>query len=242
MISMDLLEITRYTAIAIAVASLAYGSYSDIRSRTVSSLLFIPLMAAGIIINIESGSTTFFILAGALMMFLSFLSADTWAYLLAGTGFLIASIAMLEVSGFYYGYEFLIMSIVYLIGFKESLFGAGDIKAIVSLMYTFSQAFTLIQVRTDNLGGLVPPALIMLVGISIFSLAWAIYGIILTGGNRKSGKGLFRMKYDAALVQRKPQAFSVGENGGIRYMTYRVPFMLPIFLGFLAYLIIVAML
>ncbi|MEM0156638.1 MAG: hypothetical protein QXN26_01050 [Thermoplasmataceae archaeon] len=242
MSSMNLLEITRYAVIAIALASLAYGSYSDLRTRTVSSLLFVPLMAAGIIINVESGSITFFVLAGALMMVLAFLKADTGAYIFAGTVFLIISIVMMEISGFYYGFELLIMSLVYLMGFNEMLFGAGDIKAIVSLMYAFSQAFTLVQVRPDIIYGIVPPALIMLVGISIFSLVWAIYGIILTGGSRKSGTGLFRMKYDAALAQRKPQAFSLGERGDISYMTYRVPFMLPIFLGFLAYLMIIAIL
>jgi len=175
-------------------------------------------------------------------MFLSFLRADTWAYLLTGIALFAASLVAMEISGFYYGYEMLIMSVVYLIGFQERLFGSGDIKAIVSVMYAFPLAYSIIQVRPDIVYGIVPPALIILVGISIFSLAWAVYGIILTGGDRKFGTGLFRMKYDSDLVRRKPNAFSTGEKNGVRYMTYRVPFMIPIFLGFLAYLAIVAIL
>ena len=242
MSSLNLLEMTRYAVIAIAIASLAYGAYSDLRTRTVSSLLFVPLMVAGIIMNIQSGSAVFFSVAGAVMMFLSFLRADTWAYLFTGIAFFIASLVAMEITGFYYGYEMLIMSVVYLIGFQERLFGSGDIKAIVSVMYAFPLAYSIIQVRPDSIYGIVPPALIILVGISVFSLAWALYGIILTGGNRRFGTGLFRMKYDPDLVRRKPQAFSTGEKDCARYMTYRVPFMIPIFLGFLAYLVMIALL
>jgi hypothetical protein len=242
MSSLNLLEITRYAVIAIAIASLGYGSYSDLRTRTVSSLLFVPLMVAGVVVNVQSGSAIFFLAAGAVMMFLSFLRADTWAYLFTGMAFFIASLVAMEITGFYYGYEMLIMSVVYLIGFQERLFGSGDIKAIVSVMYAFPLAYSIIQVRPDSIYGIVPPALIILVGISIFSLAWAIHGIILTGGDRKFGTGLFRMKYDPDLLRRKPQAFSTGEKDGARYMTYRVPFMIPIFLGFLAYLLMIALL
>ncbi len=242
MSSLNFLEIIRYAVIVIAIASLAYGSYSDLRTRTVSSFLFVPLMVAGIVVNIQLDSAIFFLIAGAIMMFLSFLRADTWAYLLTGIALFAASLVAMEISGFYYGYEMLIMSVVYLIGFQERLFGSGDIKAIVSVMYAFPLAYSIIQVRPDIVYGIVPPALIMLVGISIFSLAWAVYGIILTGGDRKFGTGLFRMKYDSDLVRRKPNAFSTGEKNGVRYMTYRVPFMIPIFLGFLAYLAIVAIL
>ena len=240
--SLNLLEITRYAVIAIAIASLGYGSYSDLKKRTVSPILFVPLMAAGVIVNVQSGSAIFFLVAGAVMMFLSFLRADTWAYLFTGMAFFIASLVAMEITGFYYGYEMLIMSVVYLIGFQERLFGSGDIKAIVSVMYAFPQVYSIIQVRPDGIYGIVPPALIILVGISIFSLAWAIHGIILTGGDRKFGAGLFRMTYDPDLLRRKPQAFSTGEKDGARYMTYRVPFMIPIFLGFLAYLLMIALL
>ena len=240
--SLNLLEITRYAVIAIAIASLGYGSYSDLKKRTVSPILFVPLMAAGVIVNVQSGSAIFFLAAGAVMMFLSFLRADTWAYLFTGMAFFIASLVAMEITGFYYGYEMLIMSVVYLIGFQERLFGSGDIKAIVSVMYAFPLAYSIIQVRPDSIYGIVPPALIILVGISVFSLAWAIHGIILTGGDRKFGTGLFRMKYDPDLLRRKPQAFSTGEKVGARYMTYRVPFLIPIFLGFLAYLVMIALL
>lgn len=242
MTSLNFLEITRYAVIAIAVASLAYGSCSDLRKRTVSSFLFVPLMVAGIIVNILSGSALFFLVAGAIMMFLSFLQAETWAYLFTGIALFIASLVAIQITGFYYGYEMLIMSVVYLIGFQERLFGSGDIKAIVSVMYAFPLAYSIIQARPDSIYGIVPPALIILVGISIFSLVWAIYGIMLTGGSRKFGAGLFRMKYDAAIIKRKPQAFSTGEKNGVTYMTYRVPFMLPIFLGFLLYLVLIALL
>ena len=125
-----------YIVIAVSIASLAYGSYTDVRRRTIKSLLFVPLAAVGFALNFYNGSPEFFIFIGLAMFTLSFLAPDTYAYGIVAFAFFLMSLMSLYMAGFYWGFQLLAMSLIFLIGFQERLFGIGDIKAIISLMYS----------------------------------------------------------------------------------------------------------
>lgn len=230
-------QIITYVDLAVAAVCLAYGSYTDYSRRTVNSFLFVPVMVAGIFVNIFFRSPLPFTEAGILLLFLTFLRTDLMAYLVAGSLFFIFSFFIMFHSGFYFGFQFLVISLVYLLGFRETLFGIGDIKAMASLMYSFPFLISLSRRGITPEFSTIPSSIILLVSITLLSLVWAVYGMFLAGRSPEKKSGIFAMKYSEDMLSKHPSAFQVKERNGVRYMLYRVPFMVPIFLGFILYIL-----
>ncbi len=224
---------------SVAFASLAYGSYTDIRNRTVKALLFLPLMVVAAIQDYFLLVPMIYLVAGILIFFFSFLAPDTYAYEIIGVVFLAVSLFDIFFSGFYWGFQLLAMSMVFILGFREMMFGIGDIKAILALMFAspFYSPFvaTVFQGRIDY--SVLPTSLALLTDISVFAVVFVFFAIIKVyrhGTENIPGQPL-AMRYSSELEAKKPAAYRKMEKNGTRYMLYRIPFIVPIALGYLLF-------
>ena len=227
------------TVVLIALLSLLYGSYTDLKTRTIKSYLFIPLMIAGIVLNYYFGAPVIFMALAVLVFFFAFLVPDTWAYLIIGIAFLAISSYYAIAMDFYWGYQLVIISVVYLIGFQETFFGNGDIKAIIACMFSMSiYWFSAGRLFNASINYNIPTGLAILVSIALFSSVYLLYGHVLASriGRAKVPGHPYSINYDQAVLNRKPHAFQVFEHQGQKYIRYRVPFMIPILLGFVLFL------
>lgn len=238
----DAFTILEYAVIAVATASLIYGSYTDVKRRTVKALLFVPLMALGVSINFIIHVPGPFILVGVVIFLFTFLEPDTYAYAILAGIFLLVSIAFVFLIGFHWGFQILVISVVYALGFTERLFGIGDIKGIIALM--FSSPLYSPAVETVLLGHLayveVPTSLSIMVNVAIFSVMILLYAVYLAskhGTVSIKGEPL-AIRFNVELSDRYPEAFKVGEKDGTKFMTYRIPFMVAILMGYLMFLIV----
>ena len=112
----------------VGMAVLLFGSVTDVRRRTVSSYLFIPLYVAGIVfLALYIHPPYWFYIAGILMFIATFMKTDLLVYPLVGVVFLIFSIFMVF-RVFIFGFDLLVMSAIFLMGFQERFFGIGDIN------------------------------------------------------------------------------------------------------------------
>ena len=177
----DTFTILEYAVIAVATASLIYGSYTDVKKRTVKALLFVPLMAIGVAINLILHAPLMFTGFGVAIFLFTFLEPDTYAYAILAAIFVAVSIAFVFLIGFYWGFQLLAISVVFALGFTERLFGIGDIKGIIALM--FSSPLYSPAAETVLFGHLayveVPTSLSIMVDVAIFSVIFLLYAVYL---------------------------------------------------------------
>ena len=237
---MNLVETLTYVVIAVSIDSLAYGSYTDVRKRTVKALLFTPLVLLAAVQAYFFIVPMIYLVLGILIFFFTFLAPDTYAYELIGAIFLVVSVVALFLSGFYWGFQLIVMSMVFLLGFRERMFGIGDIKAIIALM--FASPFYSPIVATVYQGSrdytILPTSLALLTDVSIFAVVFVAYAIIKVyrhGTANIPGQPL-AMKYSEKMVARNPAAYRKLEKDGTHYMLYRIPFIVPIALGYLLFI------
>ena len=117
----------------IAIATLFIGSYEDIKSREVDKFLFIPLVLVGSIgtfFDQVSPSLAILpvILFPVVLFFSLFVKFVPWFYVIMGIAFF-AVFLYLSPSGYFL--ELAVILLIYLLGFGEKFFGAGDIKAML---------------------------------------------------------------------------------------------------------------
>ena len=234
--------ILTYAIIAVATASLIYGAYTDVKRRTVKALLFVPLMALGVSINFILNIPIVFTALGVAIFLFTFLEPDTYAYAILSAGFIVISVAFVFLVGFYWGFQLLAISVVYALGFTERLFGIGDIKGIIAIM--FSSPLYSPAAETILFGHVtfvvIPTSLSIMVDVAIFSVMFILYTVYLA---RKHGTVSIKgeplaIRFNEELAQRNPEVYKVGERDGTKYMIYRIPFMVAILLGYIMFVII----
>lgn len=237
----DYTDLLLYIVMSIAIVSLLYGSYTDIKHRTVKSILFIPLALSGFALNYYLQLPVAYLAAGLIIFLLSFLDPETYAYEIVALVFLIVSVFVIIDISHFWGFQLLVMSVVYLIGFQERLFGIGDIKAIIALMYSSSLYSPIVGYVTGNSLnlGIIPTSVALLTNISVFAIVFVSYAIYLAyrhGSVAVRGQP-FAIKYDLSLHSRNPAAYREGEKDGTKFLIYRIPFIVPIALGYLLFII-----
>lgn len=237
---MNYLDFVMYAVIAVAVGSLAFGSYTDVRKRTVKAVLFVPLVGLATAQNYFLHLSSLYIIMGVLIFFFTFLEPDTYAYLIIGAIFFLVSFVSMVISGFFWGFQLLLMSIVFILGFQERLFGIGDIKAIISLMYATPFYPSLVYYLNPHtfFYNLPPTSLALLTDICIFAVVFVIYAIIKVyrhGTVDIPGQPL-AMRYSEDEEGRNSAAYRKLEKNGVKFMVYRIPFIVPIALGYILFI------
>ncbi len=237
---MNLVETITYLVIAVSIGSLAYGSYTDVKKRTVKALLFAPLVVLAAFQDYLFTVPMVYLIIGILIFFFTFLAPDTYAYELIAAIFVVLSVVVLFMSGFYWGFQLIVMSMVFVLGFRERMFGIGDIKAILALM--FASPFYSPIVATVYQGSkdytILPTSLALLTDVSIFAVIFVAYAIVRVyrhGTVDIQGQPM-AMRYSDEVMAKKPAAYRKLEKDGIQYMLYRIPFIVPIALGYLLFI------
>jgi hypothetical protein len=221
----------------VGIAVLLAGSITDVRRRTVSSYLFIPLFVAGIVfLALYVHPPYWFYVVGILMFVASFMNTDLVIYPVIGVIFLIVSV-FLTFRVFIFGFDLLVMSAIFLMGFQERFFGIGDIKALLALSFSFITIPLLTPLTSGQriISSFVPFSMALLINVAIFSIVFVPYMVYL---NRKTGRGsgnssLFVLRYDPEMYEKNSKKFAVHEYRGKKYMQYRAPFMISITGGFI---------
>ena len=228
--------------ILVGMVVLLAGSVTDVRRRTVSSYLFIPLFAAGIVfLALFVHPPYWFYLVGILMFVASFMNTNLVIYPVTGAIFLVVSL-FLTFRVFLFGFDLLVMSAIFLMGFQERFFGIGDIKALLALSFSFITIPVLTPVTAAQkiILSFVPFSMALLINVAIFSIVFVPYMVYL---NRKTGRGsgnssLFVLRYNPEMYEKNSRKFSVHEYRGKKYMQYRAPFMISITGGFIITLLL----
>ncbi|MCL4340503.1 MAG: hypothetical protein M1431_00180 [Candidatus Thermoplasmatota archaeon] len=223
--------------ILVGIAVLLAGSVTDVMRRTVSSYLFIPLFAAGaIFLALYIHPPYWFYVVGVLMFVASFMNTDLVMYPVAGVIFMVVSI-FLTFRVFIFGFDLLVMSAIFLMGFQERFFGIGDIKALLALSFSFITIPLLTPLTSGQrvISSFVPFSMALLINVAIFSIVFVPYLLYLNrkSGNRSGNSSLFLMRYDKEMYEKNSRKFSVHEYRGKKYMQYRAPFMISITGGFI---------
>lgn len=216
---------------------LVITSYTDVKRRTINSFIFIPVVALGAIFQAFNAAPEYYLIIGILIFLATYLETDLVIYPVIGIIFLVVSVYFVFTSGYYYGFTLMIMSLMFLIGFQEKLFGIGDIKAIVALFFAFTQFpfLTMFTESQTHLVRFIPLSLSMLFNIAIVSMFFIPYVVSL---NRKRGSGLglqslAAVRYDEKTYHQNEAKFNVRDTPSGKIMVYRTPFMVSVAIGFI---------
>ncbi len=221
----------------IAIATLFIGSFEDIKSREVDRFLFIPLVLVGSIgMFFEQASPSLAILPVILfpvvLFFSLFIKFVPWFYALVG----IATFAVfLYISPPGYFLDLAVILLIYLLGLGEKFFGAGDIKAMLAICTGFASPFIYDFVKPTFAQSIFPFDFGFLFTVSIVSMFSVFYVLVMNmrGGQHVNAASFFSFGYDEDKLKKNPERYSVRQFKGSQIMVYRLPFIVPIFIGFL---------
>ena len=225
------------TVMGIAVATLVIGSYEDIKSREVDKFLFIPLVlvgAIGMFFNQPSPSLYLLpvILFPVFLFFSLFVRFVPWFYTIIG----IASFAVfLYLSPPGYFLQLTVIFLIYLLGIGERFFGIGDIKAMLAICTGFSSPFIYNFIKPSFAQSIFPFDFGFLFTVSIVSMFSIFYVLIMNvrKGQKISVDSFFSFRYDEDTIKKNPERYTARDFKGKQIMVYRLPFIVPIFIGFL---------
>ena len=224
---MQLNEYEIIAIIAVALVSLFIGSVSDVKKRTVKSYLFIPLIATGSVIDYLVSIPFIFIVIFILAFIATFLRTDIPLYLILGVVLLVISIILIFILGFFYGFTLALLSLMFLSGYTEKLFGIGDIKGIIAILGSIASISISAATDYSYLNSIFPLSFLLIMNLGFMSaLSFPFVGII---NKRVFGKMYFiysPFREDLNTIKYSTKVF-----GDRKYSMYRVPFMLPILAG-----------
>ena len=224
---MQLNEYEIIAIIAVALMSLFIGSVSDVKKRTVKSYLFIPLIATGSVIDYLVSAPSVFIILTVIVFIATFLKTDISLYLLAGVIFILVSVALIFIIGFFYGFTLALVSLMFLAGYTEKLFGIGDIKGIIAILGSIAPISISVGTYYSYLNSIFPLSFLLIMNLGFMSaLSFPVVGVM---NKRTFGKMYFiysPFREDLSQIKYATKIF-----GNKKYSMYRVPFMLPILAG-----------
>ncbi len=217
----------------IAIFTLMVGALDDLRTREVSSYLFVPLFLASLILFSIYGFKPLPMILSSALFLLTFFRLKPVFYVLGGIAVLFASFALPANWHLY----FIVLFILYMLGTGERYFGIGDIKAFISLSFafSFSQIPYIFPVSSSPLTYLIPFNFTLLMDTAICSIL-AIPVILIANMRRSKDLKLyhtFAMDYDEEIYRKNPERYKLAEISGRKVMLYGIPTLLPIYAGFL---------
>ena len=224
---MPLNEYEMIAVIGVALVSLILGSVSDVKKRTVKSYLFIPLVATGSVIDYLVSAPAVFIVLIIIVFIATFLRTDISLYLLAGVSFILVSVALIFIIGFFYGFTLALVSLMFLAGYTEKLFGIGDIKGIIAILGSIAPISISAGTYYSYLNSIFPLSFLLIMNLGFMSaLSFPFVGII-----NKRVFGNMYFIYSPFREDLNTIKYSTKVFGDRKYSMYRVPFMLPILAG-----------
>ncbi len=199
------------------VVSLIYGTIGDIKSREISSYLFAPVVILSAISALVFHGYIVISILSVLLFLVQFLAFDRKKYVVA----VIPLIILGSVFLFYFEFAmilpwvFEVLFALMVIG--EILFGVGDIKAILSVIFaTIPFSFILF-------GGelIIPVSFMFMINLGVVSAVAAIYGLYRTAA--VTGKYGLTVETSDKINVDKVKFYVWNLNGKIR-VRYKIPF------------------
>jgi hypothetical protein len=230
--------LTLVVLLAVSTLVMITGSVMDLRKRSVNPFLFLPVLAVGVAVNIFISSPTYFIVLSVIAFFFSFLNPSSIVYGAVAVALLLLGILATALYDPVYGFEFLVISIIYMTGFRQRLFGIGDTKAIISLVFAFTGVNVSLARGVLALNGLIANGLFILLDIVIASLFFLVFEYFYINSRyERFGASSFRIPYSPEAEAAAGNGFARRNAGEREYLAYRVPFLVPVAAGYLIFII-----
>lgn len=221
---MQLNDYEMVAIIIVALVSLFIGSVSDIKKRSVKSYLFISLMATGAVIDYAASIPSIFIILIILVFIFTFLRTDISLYFMIGIVFLLLSVVLIFFIGFFYGFTLTLVSLMFVAGYTEKLFGIGDIKGIIAILGSIAPLSISAASYYSDLNSIFPLSFLLIMNLGFMSaLSFPFVGMI----NKKTF-GKMYLIYSPFKEDLNPVKYSTKVFGDRKYSMYRIPFMVPI--------------
>lgn len=219
---------------ALTLVLLGYASYSDISTRTVHPYMFVPLIAAGAILDLLSGISPLFVTVVLALFLLTFAHDNLPVFIVTGTAIFAAGFLFLLQSPLMLT-ALIFMFFAYVLGVGEKFFGIGDIKAFLAISLSFVNPIMLLQIFHPLPYGIqFPMIFLMLLNSSLISVFFIPYLLIMNirEKSRISVMSLFALPFDENTLKSHPERYTVTQYKGSRYLLFKTPFLLPITIGF----------
>lgn len=223
--------------VTVTAAILLTGSVMDYRRRSVNAFLFVPIVIFGIFSNLLSSSPVLFIMLSILAFAMSYLDPRKPVYIMFSTLFFVAGLIMLLMRNAY-GFEFLVISVVHAIGYRQSYFGIGDTKAMIAVIFSFTGINVRLMSGVISFHGLIANGMVILVDIVIASVIFLILDFfVLRHSGIGNGLRIYRLDFSQDLSEKLGKKYGLRTLGGKKYLVYKVPFLIPITMGFFMFVI-----
>lgn len=220
-----------FAVIVLLISTLIYGSLCDIRKREISSYLFIPVIILALITSLILHRYIIISIMSVILFSVQFLAFDRKKYTLVIIPvILIGSVVIYYMElGMIIPWGFEVLFSLMVIG--EVLFGVGDIKAIITVLFS-TTPFIFALFGGDLL---LPISFMFMINLGIASIAATFYAIYATGkatgtygisGTVKKGTDVDPVRF---------YSWDIGDRVKIRY---KIPFIEFIFFATLATLIV----
>lgn len=224
--------------VGITGALLIAGAVMDYRRRSVNAFLFVPIIIMGVIASIESASPVEFIVLSVLAFAMSYLDPSQPTYIVFSVIFIASGLVILYMRNLY-GFEFLIIAIIHAMGYRQTYFGIGDIKAMIAVIFSFTGINVRLVSGVLSYNGLIANGVSILVDIVIASSVFLmLVWIVLKHSSIAEGGLNFRIPFTEGMQKKLGKKFGVKNLSGKKYLAYRVPFLIPIALGFFLFVLV----
>jgi hypothetical protein len=206
------------------------GSYSDHKKRTVPSFLFVPMFVAGLILNLFIPQMILFIVFSLLIFISLFYATETKIYIILIV--LISVIGSAFVIEYSYNstipWAFELIFAYFVLG--EKLFGVGDIKAIVAIIFGLAS----LGISVGASGITISSSIILFLNLGFVSIGALIFSLFYT--YRITGS----FAYEVVIENEKdvnPIKFKIRKRKNSNYISYKIPFLVVVTVAFLATMI-----
>ncbi len=217
------MEFIFFIIISLAYAiTITYSAVNDVKFRSINAFMFVPVFLIDSLFYYFTGS--FFIIAVFVFIFvISFMRTSMPLYLIMSVIAIFLSFLFLKNPQVFLG--IFISGLVLALGYREELFGIGDIKAIIMAIYPF-------MILKAPFGlQLLPYPIAFLLYTAIFSSAFIPYVYIFAWRNHLKTRN-FNIEYDENIYKKYGNKFKIIKYGEESYMSYRIPFLVPVAAAF----------
>ncbi|MGC8608930.1 MAG: hypothetical protein ACP5UV_03560 [Thermoplasmata archaeon] len=199
-----------------------YSAVHDVKFRAINTFTFVPVfLMASAFYFIEGDYAIMAVFA--FIFIVSFMRTSIPLYLAMSLIALFLSFLFLKNPLEFLG--IMISGMMLLLGYKEQLFGIGDVKAIITAIYSF------LVLKFPYTTYFMPFSLSFLLYTALLSSVFIPYVYIFARKNKLKMKN-FNIEFNESVFNSHRGKFRIIhlENGD--YMSYRIPFLVPVAAAF----------
>ncbi len=218
----------------IIIVSLIIASYYDIKKRRIWYLIFVPALIVSLIINVLFFRIELFSVLSIVLFGLLFLATKTRLFITLSALIAIAGSALILLKEPALIVPWVIEIIFANMVIGEVLFGVGDIKALVLIIFSTANFYLTISHSIIRL----PFSIIFFLNLGFSSVIAMIFSLYYT--YMKTGKFSYhaRVNNNNDISKIKFRKVTIGDS---EYVSYNIPFMVFITIAFILTVISVSL-